>query len=61
MDYVGPLPPEVQQVTTFSAGIAVGSKEPDAARALVKYLSSPAAAPVIAKTGLEPIAPTEVK
>jgi molybdate transport system substrate-binding protein len=61
IDYVGPLPPEVQQVTIFSAGIAVGSKEPDAARTLVKYLSSPSAAPVIAKTGLEPIAPAEVK
>lgn len=55
IDYVGPLPPEVQKVTIFSAGVAAGSKEPDAARALIKYLSSSAAAPTIAKTGLEPI------
>ena len=55
IDYVGPLPPEVQKVTVFAAGIAVGAREPDAARALVKYLSSPAVAPAIAKTGLEPI------
>lgn len=55
IDYVGPLPPEVQRVTVFSAGVATGSKQPDAARALIRYLNSPEAAPVIAKTGLEPL------
>jgi molybdate transport system substrate-binding protein len=53
IDYVGPLPREVQKVTVFSAGVAVGAKQPDAARALIKFLASPAAAPVIKKTGLE--------
>ncbi len=55
VDYVGPLPPEVQKVTLFSAGIAVGSKEPEAARALIRYFTSPEVAPIVAKTGLEPI------
>ena len=55
IDYLGPLPAEVQRVTVFSAGIATGAKQPEAARALVRYLSSAAAAPAIAKTGLEPI------
>jgi molybdate transport system substrate-binding protein len=55
VDYVGPLPPEVQQVTFFSAGIAAGSKQPDVARELVKFFTSPAAAPVISKFGLEPV------
>jgi molybdate transport system substrate-binding protein len=55
VDYVGPLPPEVQQVTFFSAGIATGAKEPGAARELVKYFTSPSAAPVIIKHGLEPV------
>ena len=55
IDYVGPLPPEVQKVTVFSAGVAVGAKEPDAARALIKFLASPAAAPAITKSGLEPV------
>ncbi|MGR4869746.1 substrate-binding domain-containing protein [Variovorax sp. LARHSF232] len=55
IDYVGPLPAEVQRVTVFSAGIATGSKQPEAARELIRYLNSPAAAPTIAKTGLEPI------
>jgi molybdate transport system substrate-binding protein len=55
IDYVGPLPPEVQRITVFSAGIAVGAKAPDAARAVIKFLASPEAARVIAKTGLEPM------
>jgi molybdate transport system substrate-binding protein len=40
----------------FSAGIVVGAKERDAGNALIKFLASPAAAPVIAKNGLEPLA-----
>ncbi len=55
IDYVGPLPPEVQKVTVFSAGIVVGTKEPDAAGALIKFLASPTAVPTIAKSGLEPV------
>ena len=38
VDYIGPLPQEVQQTTFFSAGIVVGAKEPEAARALIKFL-----------------------
>ncbi len=55
IDYIGPLPAEVQRVTVFSAGIATASKQPEAARQLIRYLQSPEAAPTIAKTGLEPI------
>lgn len=55
IDYVGPLPAEVQKVTLFSAGIVVGAKEPEAAKALIRYFTSADAAPVISKTGLEPI------
>jgi len=54
-DYVGPLPIELQRVTVFSAGIATGSKEPDAARELVKFLASPTASAAVTKSGLEPI------
>src|SRR5882724_992971 len=56
VDIVGQLPPEVQKITVFSAGIASVSKEPEAGKALIKYLASPAAAPVIIKSGMEPIA-----
>jgi sugar lactone lactonase YvrE/ABC-type molybdate transport system substrate-binding protein len=58
VDYVGPLPPEVQRVTVVSAGVAAGSKNRDAARALIRFLASPDATVAVAKTGLEPIAAT---
>jgi molybdate transport system substrate-binding protein len=54
IDFVGPLPPDIQTITTFSAGLCVGAKEPDAARELVRFLTAPAAAPVIRKKGMEP-------
>ena len=55
LDFVGTLPEEVQQVTIFAAGIAAGSKEPEAARALISCLGGPEAAATIRKTGLDPI------
>ena len=57
LDFVGPLPAEIQKITVFSAGIAVGAKEPDAGKVLIKFLASPAAAPAIAKSALEPMIP----
>jgi molybdate transport system substrate-binding protein len=54
IDYVGPLPGDLQRMTMFSAGIHSGAKQADAARALAKFLGAPAAAPVIRKHGLEP-------
>jgi molybdate transport system substrate-binding protein len=54
IDYVGPLPPEIQQFTVFAAGIAAHTREPDGARALVAYLTAPAAAPIIRQSGMEP-------
>ncbi|WP_342238297.1 substrate-binding domain-containing protein [Inquilinus sp. OTU3971] len=56
IDLVGPLPPELQQVTLYSAGIVAGSHDPAAAKRLLEFLASPAAAPAIAATGLEPTA-----
>jgi molybdate transport system substrate-binding protein len=53
IDYLGPLPPELQKATVFSAGVGAGAKNPDAARALIKFLASPAAARAITDTGLE--------
>ena len=54
IDIVGPLPPDVQTITTFSAGLHARAKEPDAAKALVQFLTSPEAAPVIRRKGMEP-------
>jgi molybdate transport system substrate-binding protein len=54
VDYVGPLPADVQQFTTFSSGIVTGTKEADAAKALVKFITAPAAAAAFKKRGMEP-------
>jgi molybdate transport system substrate-binding protein len=54
IDILGPLPPELQHVTTFSSGIHVAAKDAAAARALVRFLASPAAAPVLRRKGMEP-------
>src|SRR5579872_5908889 len=55
IDIVGPLPDDLQKVTVFSAGIATVSKQPEAGKALIKFLASPAAKDTIIKSGLEPI------
>jgi molybdate transport system substrate-binding protein len=55
VDYVGPLPPEVQSVTVFSAGIGAGARDPAVAGALITFLASPAVAAAVAKSGLEPV------
>ena len=54
-DFVGVLPPGLQRTTVFSAGIAVTAREPEAAKAMLAYFTSPAAVPVIVKSGLEPV------
>ncbi len=54
IDFLGPLPSDIQQITIFSAGIQSSAKEPAAAKALIEFLTAPAAAPVIRKTGMEP-------
>jgi molybdate transport system substrate-binding protein len=61
VELVGPLPPEVQRVTVFAAGVAVGAKEPYAAGALIKFLASPAAAAAITKSALEPMEDAQKK
>jgi molybdate transport system substrate-binding protein len=56
IDHITPLPPEVQKVSVFSAGVAVSSGNPDAAQAIIRFLSSPDAAGAISRSGLEPLA-----
>lgn len=55
IELVGMLPPELQKITIFSAGVVVGAKEPDTARALIAFLASPAAAAAISESGMEPV------
>jgi molybdate transport system substrate-binding protein len=54
IELLGPLPADIQRITVFSAGLHVGAQQPDAAKALVKFFTSPAAVPVIRKKGMEP-------
>lgn len=53
IDIVGPIPAELQIVNVFAAGIATSAKEPAAGKALIAYLISPAAKPVIEASGME--------
>jgi molybdate transport system substrate-binding protein len=55
IDYLGPIPSEVQQVSIVTAAIATTSRSRTAAKALIDFLASAAAAPTIHKTGLEPL------
>ena len=55
LDVVGPLPPELQMVTTFTGTIPVTASHADAGRALIGFLTTPAAKAVIKAKGLEPV------
>jgi molybdate transport system substrate-binding protein len=52
---VGPLPPEIQNYTVYSAGIAAGTREGPSAQALIDLLRSPEGAVAIKSKGMEPI------
>jgi len=53
-ELLGPLPGDLQAMTAILGGILTTAPEPDAARALLKFLTSPAAAPAIKAAGMEP-------
>lgn len=54
VDFVGPLPADVQELTVFSSGIMRSAKQADAARAWVRYLTGPEAAQAFTRRGLQP-------
>jgi molybdate transport system substrate-binding protein len=56
IDIVGLLPPDLPKITGFSASIATVSKQPEASKALIKFLASSAAHDALTKSGLDPIA-----
>lgn len=55
--YITALPPEVQKVSVFSAGVAASTTDYEAAHSVIKFLASPEAAGAIRKSGLEPFTP----
>jgi len=54
IDVLGPLPPSIQTVTTFSAALATASSQGDAVRALLAFMASPAASAPKRANGMEP-------
>ena len=54
IDYLGPLPADIQHLTVFSAGLHTAATAPEAAKALMKFLTGPEAGPIIKKSGMEP-------
>ena len=54
IDYIGPLPADVQHITVFAAGLHAGAKQPEAAKALVEFLTAAPAKAVYKKNGLDP-------
>jgi molybdate transport system substrate-binding protein len=51
---VGPLPKEIQNTTTYAAGLSASAQNRDAAQALIRTLSGPPAAAVLKSKGMEP-------
>jgi molybdate transport system substrate-binding protein len=54
LDVVGPFPTELQQEVVFTAAIAANTKEADAAKAFITYLTTPTATAVIKAKGMNP-------
>ena len=52
--FVGAIPAELQPRFAYSGALTTTSKEPDAARALIRFLASPEAAATITRAGLAP-------
>ena len=53
IDIVGPLPPELQTMTVFSAGLSASARNVAGAKALIQYLTTPKAAAVMKARGME--------
>jgi molybdate transport system substrate-binding protein len=52
--HITPLPPELQKVSYFAAGVGVNSPDKAVAQQMIDFLASAAAAAAIRKSGLEP-------
>ena len=53
IDIVGPLPADIQIMTTFSGGVHIAARQADAARAWLAFIASSAA--MLRKHGMEPV------
>jgi molybdate transport system substrate-binding protein len=55
LDFVGPIPGDLQKMMVYSAIIPANAKEPESAKSLLKFLSSEISVPLIRQKGMEPI------
>jgi molybdate transport system substrate-binding protein len=55
IDFVGPVPEEIQYLSIFSAGIVARSKQVDAGQRLIRFLGSEAAEAAIRRSGMDPV------
>jgi molybdate transport system substrate-binding protein len=55
IEWLGYLPDEINNWLLFTGGLSVNARQPEAGRALLKYLTGPAAAAVWKENGLEPV------
>ena len=55
IDVLGPLPPAIQITTTFSAGLAATSTQPEAVRALLAFFTSPQTVEIKRRNGMEAV------
>jgi molybdate transport system substrate-binding protein len=53
-DYIGPLPKELQETVKFAGAVLTVSKNPEVAKAFLKFAASPEAAPLLRKSAMEP-------
>ena len=54
VQFLGGIPPELQTWIGFAGGLGAKAREPEAARALLRFMTAPAAAAVLRKAGVEP-------
>jgi molybdate transport system substrate-binding protein len=52
VEVIGMLPAELQQITTYSAGVTTGAKQPEPAKAFIRHLAAPAAMTIYKIKGL---------
>ena len=54
VELAGPVPADLQSYISFAGGVATNTHNADAAKALIKFITSPAAAPILKAKALEP-------
>jgi molybdate transport system substrate-binding protein len=56
-ELVGPFPSELQRYSVFTAGVSASAKTPEIGKAWIKFLTAPAAVPILKAKGMEPATP----